>query len=60
MMCDSIVQKKTVLFSSYVLDFGRLCEENSNNCHGDHVCRRPAAVRFSRQISRQIWVKVAE
>jgi len=35
MLCDSIVRQKTVLFLSYVLEFGRFCEENSNNCHGD-------------------------
>jgi hypothetical protein len=60
MVCERIVEQKTVLLLSCVLDFGRFCEENSNNCHGDHVCPRPAAVRFSRQILRQIRVKVAE
>ena len=49
MMCDSIVHQNTFLFLSYVLEFGRFYEENSNNCHGDHVCPRPA-IRFSRQI----------
>ena len=50
MTCDSIVQQKTVLFLSYILDFGRFYEENNNTFHGDHVCPRPA-IRFSRQIS---------
>jgi hypothetical protein len=50
MMCDSIVQPKTVLFLSYILDFGHFYEENNNTFHRDHVCLRSAS-RFSRQIS---------
>jgi hypothetical protein len=58
-MRDSRVQQKILLFLSYILDFGRFYEQENNTFHGDDVCPRPA-IGFSRQILRQMQVKVTE